>query len=106
MLPDKLYYDTNELAAHFELNPSTLRYWEKEFPMLKPAKRGGDRVYARNDVELLTTIVDLVKNKGYTLKGACHYIETQRSRTSKINRSIRQLEEIRAYLVQMREFVE
>jgi len=106
MLADKLYYDITELATHFGLEASTLRYWEKEFPMLKPAKRGGDRVYAPNDVELLTKIVDLVKNKKYTLKGARNYIETQRGRTNKINLAIGQLQEIQLYLRQMREFLE
>jgi DNA-binding transcriptional MerR regulator len=105
MLADKLYYDINELANHFGLEASTLRYWEKEFPMLKPSKRSGDRIYTPEDVALLTEIVDLVKKKKYTLKGARVFLETQHARQIKINRSLRQLEEIKQYLTQMREYL-
>ena len=99
------YYDINQVAAKFQLEPSTLRFWEKEFPMLKPEKRGGDRIYTPEDVEMLVEIVDLVKKKKYTLKGARIYIETNRARVIKINRTIRQLEEVKLHMEHLRDFM-
>ena len=55
----------------FSLNDSTLRYWESEFAVLKPQKnRKGDRRYRKDDVLVVDKIYTLVKEKGFTLKGA------------------------------------
>lgn len=67
----KRYYSIGEVAAIFEINASTLRFWEKEFPELKPKKNNrGVRKYTPDDVELVRQIYSLVKERGYTLKGA------------------------------------
>ncbi len=53
------------------VKPHVLRYWEQQFPMLKPVKRsGGRRYYRAEDVSLVETIDRLVNHEGYTLKGA------------------------------------
>ncbi len=52
------------------LAPSVLRFWEKEFPQLKPMKRGGQRLYSPQDIELIMKIKHLVYEKGFTLEGA------------------------------------
>lgn len=70
-LPEKLYYKIGELSKAMMVNPSLIRFWEKEFNMLKPKKdKNGKRVYTKKEVELLTQIYFLVKEKGYTLDGA------------------------------------
>lgn len=70
-LPEKLYYSIGEVAAAFEVNTSLIRYWEKEFAILKPKKnRKGNRYFTPEDIKNLKIIYHLVKEKGYTLDGA------------------------------------
>jgi DNA-binding transcriptional MerR regulator len=65
-----------EVAAAFDIRQHVLRYWEQQFPMLRPLKRsGGRRYYRPEDVELVETIDRLVNREGYTLKGARQAIE-------------------------------
>jgi DNA-binding transcriptional MerR regulator len=68
---DKLYYSISEIADLFEVNASTIRFWEKEFDILKPTKnKKGNRLFTQKDIENLRLIVHYVKEKGYTLQGA------------------------------------
>lgn len=70
-LPDKLYYSIGEVANAFDVNTSLIRYWEKEFPILKPRKnKKGNRYFTPEDIKNLKIIYHLVKEKGYTLDGA------------------------------------
>jgi DNA-binding transcriptional MerR regulator len=65
-----------EVAVALGVRQHVLRYWEQQFPMLRPLKRsGGRRYYRREDVELLTRIDALINREGYTLKGARQAIE-------------------------------
>ena len=69
-----------ELGKALGLKPHVLRYWEEQFPMLKPLKRsGGRRYYRADDVALVETIDRLVNEEGYTLKGARAAIEKGRA---------------------------
>ncbi len=68
---DKLYYSIGEVRAITSLEPYVLRYWETEFPKLKPKKNsGGQRAYQRKDIELILRIKELLYEQGYTIKGA------------------------------------
>jgi DNA-binding transcriptional MerR regulator len=70
-LPEKLYYTIGEVSKAFKVNPSLIRFWEKEFEVLKPKKNSkGTRRYSSVDIENFQTIHHLVKEKGYTLEGA------------------------------------
>ena len=65
-----------EVATALGVRQHVLRYWEQQFPMLRPLKRsGGRRYYRREDVELLSRINTLINHEGYTLKGARQAIE-------------------------------
>ncbi|MFC3097801.1 MerR family transcriptional regulator [Alteraurantiacibacter palmitatis] len=65
-----------EVAAALGIRQHILRYWEQQFPMLKPLKRsGGRRLYRPEDVALVATIDRLVNREGYTLKGARTVLE-------------------------------
>ena len=65
-----------EVAAAFGIRQHVLRYWEQQFPMLRPLKRSGARRYYRpEDVALVETIDRLINREGYTLKGARQAIE-------------------------------
>jgi len=67
----KLYYSIKEVAAMFNVNESLLRFWEKEFPNIKPHKGGrGIRQYKKADVEEVRRVYHLVKERGMTLDGA------------------------------------
>ena len=65
-----------EVATGFDIRQHVLRYWEQQFPMLRPLKRsGGRRYYRPEDVALVATIDRLINREGYTLKGARQAIE-------------------------------
>jgi len=67
----KLYYSIGEVAKIFEVNTSLIRFWEKEFDILKPKKnKKGNRLFTKDDLENLKRIFVLVKEKGFTLEGA------------------------------------
>ena len=70
-LPDKLFFKIGEVAEIVGVKPHALRYWETEFPALRPKKtRGAHRQYSRKDVELAMLIRQLLHDEGYTIPGA------------------------------------
>lgn len=80
--PEKLYYPIGEVAEMFGVNASLIRFWEKEFDVLKPHKnKKGNRLFTREDLENLKLIFHLVKEQGYTLEGARKIIEGHRKDT-------------------------
>ncbi|HJH59930.1 MAG TPA: MerR family transcriptional regulator [Bacteroidetes bacterium] len=67
----KLYYRIGEVAEMFGVNTSLIRYWESEFPVLRPRKSTkGNRLFTERDIRYLQVIYDLVKVKGMTIQGA------------------------------------
>jgi DNA-binding transcriptional MerR regulator len=67
----KLYYTIGEVSKMFNVNASLIRFWEKEFEVLKPKKnKKGNRLFTAEDVENLKVIYHLVKERGFTLNGA------------------------------------
>lgn len=70
-LPEKLYYNIGEISKAFDIKPSLLRFWEKEFDILNPKKNlRGTRKYSSIDLKNIKLIYDLLKIKGFTLDGA------------------------------------
>ena len=70
-IPSKRYFTIGEVSLLCGLKPGTLRYWEQEFPVLKPMKRKGNRrYYQKNDILMIRHIRHLVYERGYTLNGA------------------------------------
>jgi DNA-binding transcriptional MerR regulator len=70
-LPDKLYFKIGEVAKIVGVEPYVLRYWETEFPILKPTKsRSSQRLYRKKDVEVLLEIKKLLYDEMYTIAGA------------------------------------
>ena len=70
-IPDKLYFSIGEVSKLCDLKPHVLRYWEQEFPQLKPSKRRGNRrYYQRSDVLLVRQIRNLLYEQGFTIDGA------------------------------------
>ena len=72
----KLYYSIGEVSEITGLKQYVLRYWETEFPHLKPAKnRAGNRTYRQHDLESIAEIQTLLYEKKFTIKGARQYLK-------------------------------
>lgn len=70
-IPNKLYFRIGEVASLLTIKPYVLRYWETEFPDIKPSKsKSGQRLYKRRDVELLVKIKELLYLERFTINGA------------------------------------
>jgi DNA-binding transcriptional MerR regulator len=83
LIPDRLYFKIGDVARICAVEAYVLRFWESQFPQLKPNKSGtGQRLYRRKDVELVLKIKNLVHAEGYTLSGARQALEHSRSRKS------------------------
>ncbi len=102
--PLKLYYSISEVARQFDVNESLLRYWEKEFPQLRPKKAGrGVRQYTEEDIETVKLIYHLVKERGMTLPGARKRLRDNKGQTVDNMDVVERLKAIRAELVAMRD---
>lgn len=78
-IPDRLYFKIGDVARICQVESYVLRFWETQFPQLKPNKSGtGQRLYRRRDVELALKIKQLVHGDGYTLAGARQALEENR----------------------------
>jgi DNA-binding transcriptional MerR regulator len=103
----KLYYSISEVSELFELNASTLRFWEKEFDVLKPTKnKKGNRLFTKKDIEHIASIVELVKQKGYTIQGAKEQLKNRsasKSAASPNAEVIEKLKSIKAKLIELRD---
>jgi DNA-binding transcriptional MerR regulator len=72
----KLYYSISEVSTITGLEQYVLRYWESEFPQLKPAKnRAGNRIYTNKDIKLIIYIKKLLRDERYTIEGAKRVLE-------------------------------
>ena len=102
-LPEKRYYSIGEVAKAFDVNASLLRFWEKEFDIIKPKKNAkGDRKFTPEDVKNLQLIFHLVKERGFTLDGAkIHLKENQKETLDKFE-IIRKLESIKSQLTNIK----
>jgi len=76
-IPDKLYFKIGEVSKMAGVEPHVLRYWETEFDGIKPKRaKSNQRMYKREDVQLILTIKTLLHDQGYTIQGARHYLTT------------------------------
>ena len=75
LIPEKLYFRIGEVSQLAQTKPYVLRYWETEFPSLKPTKSAtGHRLYRRPDVEMVFEIKRLLYEEGFTIEGARKYL--------------------------------
>ena len=81
VIPDRLYFKIGDVARLCAVEPYVLRFWETQFPQLKPNKSGtGQRHYRRREVELALEIKRLVHGEGYTISGARHALDSAHRR--------------------------
>jgi DNA-binding transcriptional MerR regulator len=100
----KLYYSIKEVAEMFGLNESTLRYWETEFPYLKPKTSGPNKVrqYAEKDIEQIRLIHNLVKVRGFKLAAARKMINANRDGSDRKAEVLSRLIDIKTELQQLK----
>ena len=104
----KLYYSISEVAEMFGLNESTLRYWEQEFPFLKPKTMGPSKVrqYSEKDIEQIKLIHNLVKVRGFKLAAAKKIISSNRDGADKTAEVLQRLTAVRDELMAMKKELE
>ena len=101
---EKLFYPIGEVAQMFEVSVSSIRYWEKEFDILKPKKnKKGNRMFTKKDVDNLRIIYHLTKERGFTLEGAKKKLRENKADTIDNVEIINHLKSIRQFLVEFRE---
>lgn len=99
----KLYYSIGEVSRLMNVNVSLLRYWEKEFDIIRPKKnKKGNRLFTQEDVDNLKLIYHLVKERGYKLKGARQILNTKRDETSRTTEIVDSLKKIRNFLLELK----
>ncbi|MEK9566038.1 MAG: MerR family transcriptional regulator [Flavobacteriaceae bacterium] len=102
-LPEKRYYSIGEVAKAFHVQPSLLRFWEKEFKEIQPKKKtSGTRKYTQENIVTLQYIYHLVKEKGMTLEGAKKQLQIRAKSGSK-EELLARLEGVKASLIQLKE---
>jgi DNA-binding transcriptional MerR regulator len=101
---EKLFYPIGEVAKIFDVSVSSIRYWEKEFNILKPKKnKKGNRMFTKKDLDNLRIIYHLTKERGFTLEGARKKLRDNKTDTIENVEIINHLKNIRKFLVEFRE---
>lgn len=99
----KLYYSISEVAKHFDVASSLLRYWETEFSTIKPKRNArGKRFYTTADVAEIQRVYLLVKEKGYTLQGAKDKIKADKKNVDTNVEVIEKLQNIKEFLTRLK----
>ncbi|AEH01448.1 MULTISPECIES: MerR family transcriptional regulator [unclassified Lacinutrix] len=102
-LPEKRYYSIGEVAKAFNVNTSLIRFWEKEFDLLKPKKTAkGNRKFTPEDIKNLKFIYHLVKERGFTLEGAKTHLKEEKQKSLTNFEIISKLEGIKAQLIKLK----
>ena len=98
--PDKRYYSMGEIANAFGVNQSLIRFWDKEFDILKPKKNAkGNRQFTPDDVKNLQLIFHLLKERGFTIEGAKTHLKDRQKKTLDKFEIVRKLENIKNELM-------
>ena len=105
-LPEKRYYAIGEVAQAFGVNTSLIRFWEKEFDVLKPKKNAkGNRKFTPEDIKNLKLIYHLVKERGFTLEGAKIHLKEDKKETFTNFEIISKLEDVKSQLIKIKEYL-
>lgn len=99
---DKLFYSIGEVAKMFGVTQSLIRYWETEFPVIKPHRnKKGTRFYTPKEVDKIHLIFHLVKERGYTLQGAKQKLADNTKAIDDNFEIVKRLKNIRTFLVKV-----
>ncbi len=101
---EKLFYTIGEVAEMFDVNTSLIRFWEKEFDIIKPKRnKKGNRLFTKQDVENFYIIYHLVKERGLTLDGARKKMKENKDDTINNFEVIKSLKNIKELLLEVKE---
>ncbi len=102
VLFQKQYYSIGNVASMFKENTSLIRYWEKEFSILKPKKnKKGDRFFRPEDIKNLKMIYHLLRERKYTIEGAKEFIKNNKAAGEK-HEMIEALEKVKLFLIELK----
>ncbi|VEN73860.1 conserved hypothetical protein [Candidatus Desulfarcum epimagneticum] len=106
--PDKLYFRIGEVSEITQIPTYVLRFWETEFKKIKPQRTpSGQRVYRKEDVELVLKIKRLLHDKKYTIQGAKQFLLTEGGQNPKASAGRgKAIEEIRSALTEIRKLLD
>jgi len=100
----KIYFSIGEVAKMLDVNTSLIRFWEKEFEILKPKKnKKGNRQFTKKDVKNCHLIYHLVKEKGYTLNGAKDVLKSDISQIINHKQILDKMVKIKSFLQKLKE---
>ena len=100
---DKQYYSISETAEIFGVKPSLLRSWENDFDLLKPFKnQKGTRFFTQKDMEIIRTILYLMREKGYTLQGAKEVIRGDFAKALTQAEVVHKLNAVKEFLLEIK----
>lgn len=100
ILNKKLYHSITDVSQWFNLNPSVLRYWENEFPALKPRKNGkGDRMYKVADIKIIQLIYYLLRTKKLSIEGAKSYLRNNKNQADNNLQLLESLNRFKSFLL-------
>lgn len=100
----KLYYSIGEVSNMFNVNTSLIRFWEREFEILRPKKNAkGNRLFTQEDLENLKIIFHLVKERGFTLEGAKKKMRENKGSVEHNVKVVDSLKRIRMFLEELKE---
>ena len=103
ILFQKQYYSITQVSEWFHVNPSLLRFWEKEFDILKPRKnRKGDRLFRPEDIKNLRIIYYLLRQQKYSMEGARQFLKDNRRKAETETQLVETLTKFRSFLLELR----
>jgi DNA-binding transcriptional MerR regulator len=100
---EKLFYSIGEVAERYDVNTSLIRFWEKEFDIIKPQKnKKGNRLFTKDDLRNFDLIYHLVKERGFTLQGAKQKLKHQPEDSLENVELVRKLQKVRSFLSELK----
>jgi DNA-binding transcriptional MerR regulator len=101
---EKLFYTIGEVAEMFNVNTSLIRFWEREFDIIKPKKnKKGNRLFTKEDIDNFHIIYHLVKERGMTLRGAQKKLKENKEDTVNNLEVVKSLNSIKKMLLEIKE---
>ncbi len=103
-MSEKIYYSISEVATMFSVNTSLIRFWEKEFDIIKPFKnKKGNRLFTKEDIDNFHIIYHLVKERGFTLQGAKDKLNENKTEVIDNHELIKSLQKVKVFLTELKD---
>jgi DNA-binding transcriptional MerR regulator len=100
---EKIYYSIGEVAELFNVNTSLIRFWEKEFEIIKPFKnKKGNRLFTKQDIDNFHIIYHLVKERGFTLQGAKDKLNENKTEVVDNHELVKSLQKVKEFLLEIK----